>query len=467
MKLTVRQILSIPHREALGFDDVRRFAITGVSTDSRQVAVGDLFVALRGDKFDGHNFLSAAIQKGAAAIMVDVRWAEANRQMLTSIHVPRLVVDETTRGMGHLALIHRRLFDIPVIAIAGSNGKTTTKEMIRSVLAQRFRVLATDGNHNNHIGVPQTLFRLEKRHDIAVIEVGTNHPGEIAYLCEIAEPTHGLITNIGQEHLEFFGSIEGVAAAEGELFTWLADHAGTGFINADDKHVIAIARRITKRVTYGVKSRSAKVKGSGLVVDGSGCAALAIRAGAKKFSVRVPVPGAHNAFNALSASAVGLAFGVPPGKINAALSTFEAVDKRMQVIRSNGVTIFNDAYNANPDSMLAALEALAACVARGKRIAVLGDMRELGAASEPAHAGIGKALRGLHIDAVLAFGPFSAHIIKAATIPVALHFERKDQLIQQVRSMVGAGDVVLVKGSRSMQMEDVVAALTTSSSQAA
>jgi UDP-N-acetylmuramoyl-tripeptide--D-alanyl-D-alanine ligase len=209
------------------------------------------------------------------------------------------------------------------------------------------------------------------------------------------------------------------------------------------------------------------VKASGIVTDGSGCTALTVRFGARKFSLRVPIPGVHNAFNALAASAVGLSFGVPQGKISAALGTFEAVDKRMQVVRTNGMTIFNDAYNANPDSMLAALEALSACVARGKRIAVVGDMRELGSSSEDAHRAIGKALRGLHIDAVLAFGALSVHVVQTATIPVALHFERKDVLIQHLRSIIAPGDVILVKGSRSMQMEEVVTALTTSNSQAA
>ncbi|MBI5463516.1 MAG: UDP-N-acetylmuramoyl-tripeptide--D-alanyl-D-alanine ligase, partial [Ignavibacteriales bacterium] len=234
MKLTIEEIFSIEHTRIVGAEAAKKANVSGVSTDSRSIASGNVFVAIRGEKFDGHNFISAAVQAGAGVIVLEQSWAEKNQAMLISLNRTIVIVVDTTKALGELARIHRRKFRIPVIAIGGSNGKTTTKDMLRAVLAKKFDVLATEGNLNNHIGVPQTLFKLEKKHSIAVVEIGTNHPGEIAHLCEVLEPTHGIITNIGREHLEYFGSLKGVAAAECELFSWLAKHKGTAFINADD-----------------------------------------------------------------------------------------------------------------------------------------------------------------------------------------------------------------------------------------
>ena len=191
MKLTKSDILAIPHFKAIGFDGLKNLKVTGISIDSRTIKAGELFLAVRGDQFDGHNFISKAIEAGAAGIIVERRWAEVNASMMVSINIPRLIVENTIQALGKLANIYRRKFDIPVIAIGGSNGKTTTKEMIRDVLGTKYHVLCTEGNLNNHIGVPQTLFRLEKKHEVAVVEIGTNHPGEIDYLCSVLEPTHG------------------------------------------------------------------------------------------------------------------------------------------------------------------------------------------------------------------------------------------------------------------------------------
>jgi UDP-N-acetylmuramoyl-tripeptide--D-alanyl-D-alanine ligase len=458
--LSLADLLSVPHRAA--FDvSTERWTATGVSTDSRSAGHGDLFVAIRGERFDGHDFISMAVERGAAGIVVDARWAEANGPMMTRLHVPRIVVDDSVQALGALARSVRRQFKIPVIAVGGSNGKTTTKEMVKAVLSRTMRVLATEGNLNNHIGVPQTLFRLEKRHEAAIVELGTNHPGEIASLCSVAEPTHGLLTNIGREHLEFFGTVEGVADAEGELWQWLAEHGGTAFVNGDDARIVRRARSVKKRVVYGFASRSAVVKGSRLKADDEGRAVFQLRRGTRKpFEVRVAIPGLHNGMNALAASAVGLTLGVPAADVIEALGSVPAASKRMQIVRANGLVVLNDTYNANPDSMIAALATLTSIRSTGRRVAVLGDMFELGAAADAGHRMVGKAVKSEGVDLLFTTGTLSAEIGRASGMNRSEHHTEKRSLIRRLQEVLRPGDVVLVKGSRGMQMEEVVAAIT-------
>jgi UDP-N-acetylmuramoyl-tripeptide--D-alanyl-D-alanine ligase len=460
MKLTKSDILTLPCYEAFGFDRLKKFNITGISIDSRTVKPGELFIAIRGNQFDGHNFISRAIEMGASGIIVDRRWAEANATMMISIHIPRLTVENTVHTLGHLALKHRRKFAIPVIAIGGSNGKTTTKEMVRSVLSQKYRVLCTDGNFNNHIGVPQTLFRLEKKHEIAVIEIGMNHANEIAYLCSILEPTHGLITNIGQEHLEFFSSIEGVAKAEGELFDWLAMHRGTSFVNMDDKPLVRLSKKSKKIVRYGFSARSATIKGSIESFDANAQAILKVKPiGKKTFDIHIGVPGKHNAQNALAATTIGLSMKVPKKNIQKALASFHSTSKRMQIQRTAQIVVLNDTYNANPDSVLAALATLHTMVSKGKKVAVFADMLELGDQSNILHQQIGKALEHYGIDFLFTFGSLAKYIHDTAIVKTKAHFEEKTALIEHLLQTLGDGDIVLVKGSRGMKMEEVVDAL--------
>jgi UDP-N-acetylmuramoyl-tripeptide--D-alanyl-D-alanine ligase len=460
MKLTKPDILSLSHYEAIGFDGLKNFRIPGISIDSRTIMAGELFIAIRGDQFDGHNFISKAIEMGAAGIIVERRWAEANATMKVSIHIPRLIVENTILALGHLALIYRRKYDIPFVAVGGSNGKTTTKEMLKSILSQKYSVLCTEGNFNNPIGVPQTLFRLEKKHEIAVIEIGTNHPGEIEYLCTVLEPTHGLITNIGHEHLEFFGSIEGVAHAEGELFDWLAKHNGTSFVNMDDKNLAPRTKKLKKTVRYGFSSRSASIKGTITSFSADAQARLRVKPRTQKaFDITVGAPGEHNAYNALAATAVGLALKVPRAKIQKALGSFQSASKRMQIQRTAKITILNDTYNANPDSTLAALATLQTMASKGKKIAILSDMLELGHQAEELHQQIGKALAQYNIDILFTVGTLSRYIYDAAHVEIKAHFENKTMLVEHLLHTLDDGDIVLIKGSRGMKMEDVVFAL--------
>ena len=454
MKLTTKDLSSIRHIEFRNKELLKGRRITGVSTDSRITQPGDLFVALRGDRFDGHNFINEAIAKQAAAAVVE-------KTATLSMHaaLPLLVVEDTMHALGELAHLHRMKFDIPVIAVAGSNGKTTTKEMIARVLMSAYRVLSTEGNLNNQIGVPLTLLRLQKRHEIAIVEIGTNHPGEIAYLCEIVHPTHGMITNIGREHLEFFHSLDGVATEQGALFDTLkAAKNAEAFVNANDEYVVRLARGIRNVTTYGFGAKRSGVRGKLLGADASGCPRFqfATKKMSRGIPVQLAVPGTHHALNGLAAAAVGVAFGVAPTKIRKALERFHPASRRMELVEIAGVTVYNDSYNANPDSMIAALRTLAAVNVPGKKIAVLGDMLELGRYAEEEHARVGKEVTTLDLDYLLTYGEMSRHAQREAKIQYAIHYDQKNVLAEYLAELIAPGDAVLIKGSRGMKMEDIV-----------
>lgn len=453
MKLSATELQTIPHLEVRSPGLLEGKTFTGVSTDSRTVAPGDLFIAIRGENFDGHRFVRDALAKGALGAVVDASWAKRE-----SAAGGLLVVDDTTKALGAVAQLHRKRFSIPVLAIAGSNGKTTTKDMVTAVLSMKYCVHSTQGNLNNQIGVPHTLLRLDRQHEAAVIEIGTNHPGELALLCDILQPTHGLITTIGREHLEFFGSVEGVAREEGTLFDHLAKQKqGLSFVNAGDPRVKAAAKQLKRKVSYGIAARGVSVAGKVVALNENGCAVLQFQGRRMKNPARVElsVPGEHNALNALAAAAVGLTFGVPVTRIRQALKSFHAASKRMEVKNVHGVMILNDAYNANPESMLAALRTLAAAKVTGKRIAVLGDMRELGPSAPAEHEAIGKEAARLGIDYLLTFGELARRISGAAAGTCALHYDQKNILAEYLAELAAPGDAVLIKGSRSMKLEDV------------
>ncbi len=457
MKLDPAELQHISFLQLRNIEKLRGKTITGVSTDSRTVKEDELFFALRGENFDGHKFLAEAFANGCIAAVIERSGkTEAVKTM------PLVVVENTTIALGELARHYRLKYSIPVLAIAGSNGKTTTKEMITKVLDTRYNVLSTRGNLNNHIGVPQTLFNLERRHDIAVVEIGTNHPGEIRYLCNILEPTHGLLTNVGREHLEFFRTLGGVAKEEGELFRNLNSRPGSiAFVNADDKLVSAKSKNVKTKVTYSFRTKKASVLGKILEINESGCVKMSFAAKSAKraVTVQLPIPGEHNALNALSAAAVGLTFKVPAANIKAALEKFTPASKRMEIVTVNGITIYNDTYNANPDSMIAALRTLDAARVPGRKIAVLADMKELGEFSPAEHARVGKLLAGMKIDYVLTFGGQAKAIHDKAKVPQKMHYEHKVALTEFLAGLATPGDAVLIKGSRGMKMEEIVTAL--------
>jgi UDP-N-acetylmuramoyl-tripeptide--D-alanyl-D-alanine ligase len=467
MIASVGDLLSVlPTARLVGSTGARRRAIGGISTDSRSLKKRDLFIALVGERFDGHAFVASA--GVAAAALVNQSWLDENPGF--DAPVPLIAVDDTLTAYGEIAAAHRRQFRYPVLAIAGSNGKTTTKEIVGDVLATRYAVVRTEGNLNNLIGVPATILRMTHDHTAAVIEIGTNTPGEIARLCEILQPTHGVITNIGSEHLELLGSLTGVAEEEGALFRHLAENGGTAFVNLDDPYIAQMGRALPRSVSYGRAAR-ADVRGKFGRLDENGAPSLEITdRGRDDATIRVQLrtPGIHTATNALAAAAIGLTLKVTPARLRRALEAFEpraysAGYARLAVVRTSaGTMILNDTYNANPDSVLAALATLRAMKTRrgGRRIVALGEMKELGASSADEHARIGRELvDGGKIDRALFYGEEMRHAYNAIAGAIdAAFFESKDALAASLAD-VTANDIVLVKGSRGMKMEEVVAAL--------
>ena len=431
---------------------------TGVSTDSRTVGRGDLFVALTGPNFNGHDFIARVKDRGAAAAMVH-RESEAK---VREPGIPLILVENTRLALGQLAAYWRGHFRIPVVAVTGSNGKTTVKEMIASILRRATgpdgsmnnldRVLATEGNLNNDIGVPLMLLRLRERHGYAVIEMGMNHIGEISYLTSLAKPTVALITNAGVAHVEGLGSVEAVARAKGEIFEGL-DQDGIAVINADDPHA-SLWRKLARNkrvVDFGLADKpqvSARYQSD---LFGSNMT-LILPGGAEK--VQLQVPGEHNVRNALAAAAVTVAMGIEKDVIASGLSAFRGVKGRMQKkYGRREATLIDDSYNANPDSVRAALAVLAK--AAGTRILVLGDMGELGASARDFHERIGTEARIAGIDKLLALGELSAYAAEKFG-PGARHFTKIEELLAEVESLLKHDVTLLIKGSRFMQMERVV-----------
>jgi UDP-N-acetylmuramoyl-tripeptide--D-alanyl-D-alanine ligase len=451
VNLSVKDILQLDYESTINLNSMKNRTFNNISIDSRTVKPGGLFFAIRGEKLDGHRFIKNAFANGAICAVVDTlsdKTAYAN--------IPSIIVKDTVKAFGSLASLYRQKFKIPVVAIAGSNGKTTTKEMIAKILATKFNVLSTEGNLNNHIGVPQTLFRLRKKHQIAVIEIGTNHFGEIKYLSEILRPTHGIITNIGNEHLEYFKTVQGVARAEGELFDWLKNE-GTIFVNTDDRWIIKRAERAKRKITFGVENSRANISVRLKNVDLSGCSTFNIKQrGREEFRVKLSVPGTHTMKNALAAAAVGMEFGINGSKISSSLTKFHAVDKRMEISKHGSITLINDTYNANSDSMLSALDSIEAIECKGKKILIIADMLELGTSSIKEHQKIGKAISSNNCDYLLTYGDLAKIIHQKASVDMKYHYEQKNILSEYASELISKGDVVLVKGSRGMKMEDVV-----------
>lgn len=429
----------------------------GVSTDTRSLVPGQVFIALVGEHFDGHEHIDAAFAAGASAAIVErgspVLAARVSGRTYTG---PLLVVDSPLRALGRLARWHRRRFDIPVVAVTGSAGKTTAKEMIAAVLGTRYTVLTTPDNENNEIGVPRALLGLTPAHGAAVIEMGARHTGDIAYLCRIAQPTIGVLLNIGTAHLEVFGSVERVAKAKGELLDFIVDESYVALVNADDCVIAGEAMRTKGRLLGFGWSRESHFSGEGLVLDQEGCGHFSLQ----NTSFHLRIPGRHNAHNALAAAAAGVQCGISLSQAAAALADFEPVSMRSEILRKGGIRVINDCYNANPGSVRAALDLMAEMPADGRRIAVLGDMLELGEDAAALHEEIGR-YAAAHVDVLLGTGPLSTHMVQgalAAGLPTgqAEHFIDRDSLMRRLKCTAGPGDVVLVKGSRGMQLEAVV-----------
>ncbi|RJX32751.1 MAG: UDP-N-acetylmuramoyl-tripeptide--D-alanyl-D-alanine ligase [Desulfarculus sp.] len=434
-------------------------AFSGVSTDSRQVQEGQLFVALSGPHFDGHDYVAAALEAGAAAAMVRRGFALPGSPRACLLAVP-----DTLAALGELAAAWRREHSALLAAVTGSNGKTTCKEMLAAIMAQRHQVLKNQGNFNNLIGLPLTLLKLSAAHSAVVVEMGMNAPGEIARLTQIAAPEAGVITNVGPAHLGPLGSLEAVAAAKGELFAGLSP-AATAVVNLDDPYLAPWARRLSCRVlTFGL-SKGAQVSASGFQPAGLG----------QRFSLELPeaalevslaAPGRHNLMNALAAAAAAYALGQGGAAIRAGLEAFRPLPGRLGLAgRPGGPALLDDTYNANPASLAAGLMVLSQ-VAQGRPMAlILGDMLELGPGAPELHRRAGAQAVEAGCTLVLALGAQAAQVAAGADAQgrggsKALAFSDLAELLAEARHRLTAEHVVLVKGSRAMAMERVVAALS-------
>jgi UDP-N-acetylmuramoyl-tripeptide--D-alanyl-D-alanine ligase len=435
--------------------------VTRVCSDSRQAQAGDLFFALKGDRFDGHDFIADVTTRGVAAVVVE-------RGRLPAIQ-PRsavITVDNPRQALGRLAARYRADFQLPVIAVGGSNGKTTTKELVAAVLRQKLNTLWSEASFNNDIGVPMTLLRLAAGHQAAVLEVGTNHPGELAPLVRMIQPKLGIITSIGREHLEFFGDVDAVVREEG----WLAELLpadGTLFLNGDTEWAQSLARRTKAAVVrVGLKSGN-DWRASNVAVSATGTS----------FSVRGPKPefdrdyrlrllGGHQVVNALFALAAGAELGLTPAEAQAGLIECKPARMRMEPSDWNGVCVLNDAYNANADSMAVALQTLRDIPSAGRRVAVLGEMGELGAHSESAHEEVGLQAAKSGLDQLFTVGKMAGIIARAARqggMRAIQEFTDIPAAAEGVRSFLKPGDIMLLKASRAARLERIMEVLRGSS----
>lgn len=441
----------------------------GVSTDSRTIGRGHLFVALQGERFDGHGFLADAAAAGAAGAIVARERLLAAADRAAWAALPLIIVSDTRIALGKLAAHWRGRYTLPLVALTGSSGKTTVKEMLACVLrawcdargkAPGDAVLATRGNLNNDIGVPRMLLELRPEHRYAVIEMGMNHSGEIRYLAQLAAPDVVLVTNAGRAHIEYLGSEEAIARAKGELYEDLKEGA-VAVINADDVYApiwrdLAGAHR---RIEFGLDGRdvSATYRLHPLATD------IGLRTPAGEAQLRLNAPGLHNVRNALAAAAAAVALEIPPAVIAAGLGGFTGVQGRLQQREgSRGAAIIDDTYNANPDSVRAAIDVLSAVP--GKRVLVLGDMGELGGRAPQLHTEVGAYARAAHIERLFVLGDLSTHTARAYGSG-AQHCPTVEALVAALLPELAADVTVLVKGSRFMRMERVVEALIAASGQ--
>ena len=441
----------------------RKSSVERISTDSRTIKKGEMFVALRGENFDGHKFVEDVACAGAAGAIVDHSWkgrVGALRRPDTAArrpyHFAIIRGEDTLLAYQNLAANYRKSLPLKVLAITGSNGKTSTKDFAASVLGRKFRVTKTQGNFNNHVGLPRTILEATSEDEIAVWEIGMNHPGEVAPLAKIAAPNAAIITNVGVAHIEFMGSREAIALEKGALVEALTND-GIAILNADDPFSAGIAKRTQARIVFaGINNGALRAVD---VEQNSNGSEFTILEDAHRCRAQLSVPGLHMVQNALLAVAAGRAFGVPLEECAIGLATAPLTKARLQIKEVHGVEFLDDSYNANPDSMKAALRTLIELATDGKRIAVLGEMRELGAETQRGHEEVGQEAAALGVDQMIGIGEMGDVIAKAArkaglenSSTVGSTAEAAELLLD----IAEPGDLVLVKGSRLARTEDVI-----------
>ncbi|ABN52209.1 MAG TPA: UDP-N-acetylmuramoyl-tripeptide--D-alanyl-D-alanine ligase [Hungateiclostridium thermocellum] len=428
-----------------------------ISTDSRNIKQGDLFIPLIGERFDGHNYIASALEHGALGSLTQKETEPFPGKVL-------IKVSDTLKALRDLAVYYRQKFKIPFVGITGSVGKTSTKEMVAAVLSKGFKVLKNQGNFNNEIGVPLTIFNLDKSHEAAVVEMGMSGFGEISRLTSIVKPDIAIITNIGVSHIEKLGSKNNILKAKMEIFEGL-NEKGLAILNGDDKLLYGLNNLLKFRTVFYGMEEGLDLRAYNVESLGEKGSTFDIEIRGKEYRVRIPVPGIHNVYNALAGIAVGIELGIPPEKIVEGIEEFSPGKMRLDIINYNGLKIINDAYNASPQSMEAAIDVLKDISGEGRTFAVLGDMLELGEFSKSAHMEVGKYAASKGIDYIVAVGEYRSNIVRGAVEAGAKEekvFEFKDNMdaAKFLKEFVKSGDVLLVKGSRGMKMEEIVNILT-------
>ena len=443
--LSIENIISACRGDYYGGTDILRRVASAVTTDSRRIEPGCLFAAIAGERADGHDFIPAAMEAGALCAIGEKPPVKGAG--------PYIRVRSTLEALQLIAEFYRTRFDIPFIGVTGSVGKTTAKEMVACVLAQRYNVHKTAGNFNNELGVPLTIFGLREEHSAAVIEMGISHFGEMSLLTRIVKPDHGLFTTIGHAHLEYLGDTAGVLRAKSEMIEGLS-RRGKVFCCGDDP-LLAAADFGREKVCYGL-GENCLVRAEALRSDGCGGTICTVTAPGRSFEVHINAFGEHMVDAALAGAAVGMELGLSDGEIAAGIAAYRPVGSRARLIKTEKISIIDDCYNSNPTSLASSLRSLAA--GEGRKIAVLGDMLELGADSERLHFRSGQYAAGLGVDAVLCCGEISKAMAEGAG-ERGRWFGDEGALMAALAGLIRPGDTVLVKASRGMRFEDITAAL--------
>ncbi len=429
-------------------DDKKNLIIKNISIDSRKIKDGFLYIPINGEHFDGHDFITSAFESGAVCTLTEYQPDNTDN--------PHIVVKSTFQALKDIAEYYRSLFSVPVIGISGSSGKTSTKELIYSVLSEHFNVLKTEGNLNNEIGVPQTLFNLRDEHEAAVIEMGINHFGEMTNIAKMVRPDIAVITNIGCAHLEFLGSRDGILKAKTEMFKFLSKD-GIAVLNGDDDKLSTVDYVDTCFFGFDTKNDfySSDIKPCGL--DGT---QFKIVHNGDSVDVFIPSLGKHMILNALAAYAIARRLSMPEEKIISGIRTFKNIDGRFNIIKTDNITIINDCYNANPESVKASLEVMGTL--QGRRVAILADMGELGDNSSKMHTETG-AFAAQRVDVLICIGKQSKFIIdgaqKSNSSIICYHFDTNSQAIEKLKGILEKDDTVLVKGSHAMKLEEITESL--------
>ena len=457
MQWTTDDIMAATHGEQAG--DARRMCFEGISIDSRKISPTDFFVAIRGDVHDGHRFCEDVIQKGVRGILVERQQTRRLPIADWQRHgIACITVTNTTRALGDLAAYHRKRLNVRIIAITGSNGKTTTRGMTSEVLQQRFRVLSTVGNLNNHIGLPLTLLNLDINHECAVVELGMNHSGEIERLSEICRPDIGVITMIGTAHLENFSSQDDIAKAKAELFRHLQPN-GIAVLNLDDSRLEALAPKLSAQVIFFGTAAAAQVRARQIVSHGAQTS-FTLDLPGDSTPVTLSIAGTFMVSNALAAASVGYALGLSAAEIKAGLENFKPEKGRMNIVTTAwGVHILDDTYNANPASMTAAVQTLLELKGAARGIVIVGDMLELGKDSPRFHRRLGEQIASAGMSELYATGNFSQDVADGAVgsgmSPESVFVGNLDDIRSRVTENLQKNDWILIKGSRAMGMEKI------------